>query len=418
MISPDRTVASATSTAASGAQVMGDQSVDFQTSQNGVPMRVAVLGSTGSIGKNTLEVIAASHGRFEVHLLCGHRSIDVLVEQAHIYRPRWVVVTDPKAAAAIGSGTFPEGTELVIGPERLEELLAAPEVDRVVSAIVGAAGLRSTWSALAAGKTVALANKETLVTAGPLVTQLAARSGGVIIPVDSEHSAIHQALRSGRRNEVQQVVLTASGGPFRNHSKAQLTDVQPEEALKHPTWSMGPKITIDSATMMNKALEIIEARWLFDLQADQLGVVVHPQSIIHSFVEFVDGSVIAQLGPPDMKLPIQYALAYPERYDGPAQRLDFSVAQRLEFSPPDLERFPAVRLGYDVAARGGTAGVVLNAANEEAVQAFLRGVVKFQQIAELCERAVEEHPFLGDPTLEDILRLDVWARKEVQTWMC
>ena len=418
MISPDRTVASATSTAASGAQVMADQSVDFQTSQNGVPLRVAVLGSTGSIGKNTLEVIAASHGRFEVHLLCGHRSIDVLVEQAHIYRPRWVVVTDPKAAAAIGSGTFPEGTELVIGPERLEELLAAPEVDRVVSAIVGAAGLRSTWSALAAGKTVALANKETLVTAGPLVTQLAARSGGVIIPVDSEHSAIHQALRSGRRHEVQQVVLTASGGPFRNHSKAQLTDVQPEEALKHPTWSMGPKITIDSATMMNKALEIIEARWLFDLQADQLGVVVHPQSIIHSFVEFVDGSVIAQLGPPDMKLPIQYALAYPERYDGPAQRLDFSVAQRLEFSPPDLERFPAVRLGYDVAARGGTAGVVLNAANEEAVQAFLRGVVKFQQIAELCERAVEEHPFLGDPTLEDILRLDVWARKEVQTWMC
>lgn len=288
----------------------------------------------------------------------------------------------------------------------------------MVSAIVGAAGLRSTWSALAAGKTVALANKETLVTAGPLVTQLAARSGGVIVPVDSEHSAIHQALRSGRRHEVQRVVLTASGGPFRNHSKEQLADVQPKEALKHPTWSMGPKITIDSATMMNKALEIIEARWLFDLQADQLGVVVHPQSIIHSFVEFVDGSVIAQLGPPDMKLPIQYALAYPERYDGPAQRLDFSVAQRLEFSPPDLERFPAVRLGYDVAARGGTAGVVLNAANEEAVQAFLRGVVKFQQIAELCERAVEEHPFLGDPTLEDILRLDVWARKEVQTWMC
>ena len=418
MISPDRTVASATSTAASGAQVMRDQSADFQRSQNSVPLRVAVLGSTGSIGKNTLEVIAASDGRFEVHLLCGHRSVDVLVEQAHIHRPRWVVVTDPKAAAAIGSGVFPEGTELVIGPERLEELLAGPEVDRVVSAIVGAAGLRSTWSALAAGKTVALANKETLVTAGPLVTQLAARSGGVIIPVDSEHSAIHQALRSGRRNEVQQVVLTASGGPFRNHSKAQLADVRPEEALKHPTWSMGPKITIDSATMMNKALEIIEARWLFDLQADQLGVVVHPQSIIHSFVEFVDGSVIAQLGPPDMKLPIQYALAYPERYDGPAQRLDFSVAQRLEFSPPDLERFPAVRLGYDVAARGGTAGVVLNAANEEAVQAFLRGVVKFQQIAELCERAVEEHPFLGDPTLEDILRLDVWARKEVQTWMC
>ena len=415
---PDRTVASATSMAVSGAEVMSDQSVDVQKSSDAVPLRVAVLGSTGSIGKNTLEVIAASEGRFKVHLLCGHRSVDVLVEQAHACRPRWVVVTDSTAAESLGPGALPEGTELVVGPERLEELLGAPEVDRVVSAIVGAAGLRSTWSALAAGKTVALANKETLVTAGPLVTQLAARSGGTIVPVDSEHSAIHQALRSGRRQELRRVVLTASGGPFRTHTKEQISEVTPEQALKHPTWSMGPKITIDSATMMNKALELIEARWLFDLRAEQLGVVVHPQSIIHSFVEFVDGSVIAQLGPPDMKLPIQYALAYPERYDGPARRFDFSAAQQLELSPPDLERFPAVRLGYDVAARGGTAGVVLNAVNEEAVQAFLKGVVKFPQITELCERAVSEHPFIGDPTLEDILRLDAWARKEVQTWMC
>ncbi|MEO2000205.1 MAG: 1-deoxy-D-xylulose-5-phosphate reductoisomerase [Pirellulales bacterium] len=397
---------------------MSDPSFDLQMSSDAVPLRVAVLGSTGSIGKNTLEVIAASEGRFKVHLLCGHRSIDVLVSQAHACRPRWVVVTDSMAAEALGPGSLPEGTELVVGPERLEELLVAPEVDRVVSAIVGAAGLRSTWSALAAGKTVALANKETLVTAGPLVTQLAARSGATIVPVDSEHSAIHQALRSGRRHELRRVVLTASGGPFRTRTKEQIAEVTPEQALKHPTWSMGPKITIDSATMMNKALELIEARWLFDLQADQLGVVVHPQSIIHSFVEFVDGSVIAQLGPPDMKLPIQYALAYPERYDGPARRFDFSAAQQLELSPPDLERFPAVRLGYDVAARGGTAGVVLNAVNEEAVQAFLKGVVKFPQITELCERAVSEHPFIGDPTLEDILRLDAWARKEVQTWMC
>jgi len=415
---PDRTVASATSMAASGADVMSDPSFDLQMSSDAVPLRVAVLGSTGSIGKNTLEVIAASEGRFKVHLLCGHRSIDVLVSQAHACRPRWVVVTDSMAAEALGPGSLPEGTELVVGPERLEELLVAPEVERVVSAIVGAAGLRSTWSALAAGKTVALANKETLVTAGPLVTQLAARSGATIVPVDSEHSAIHQALRSGRRHELRRVVLTASGGPFRTRTKEQIAEVTPEQALKHPTWSMGPKITIDSATMMNKALELIEARWLFDLQADQLGVVVHPQSIIHSFVEFVDGSVIAQLGPPDMKLPIQYALAYPERYDGPARRFDFSAAQQLELSPPDLERFPAVRLGYDVAARGGTAGVVLNAVNEEAVQAFLKGVVKFPQITELCERAVSEHPFIGDPTLEDILRLDAWARKEVQTWMC
>ena len=415
---PDRTVASATSTAVSGEAVRSEHAADHQMSIDSAPLRVAVLGSTGSIGKNTLEVIAASEGRFKVHLLCGHRSIDVLVEQAQACRPRWVVVTDSAAAASLGSGALPKGTELVVGPERLEELLTGPEIDRVVSAIVGAAGLRSTWSALAAGKTVALANKETLVTAGPLVTQLAARSGATIVPVDSEHSAIHQALRSGRRQELQRVVLTASGGPFRTHTKEQIAEVTPEQALKHPTWSMGPKITIDSATMMNKALELIEARWLFDLRADQLGVVVHPQSIIHSFVEFVDGSVIAQIGPPDMKLPIQYALAYPERYDGPARRFDFGVAQQLELIPPDLERFPAVRLGYDVAARGGTAGVVLNAVNEEAVQAFLNGVVRFPQIAELCERAVSEHPFIGDPTLEDILRLDAWARKEVKTWMC
>jgi len=415
---PDRTVASATSIAVSGEEVRSEHAADHQMSLDSAPLRVAVLGSTGSIGKNTLEVIAASEGRFKVHLLCGHRSIDVLVEQAQACRPRWVVVTDSAAAASLGSGALPKGTELVVGPERLEELLTGPEVDRVVSAIVGAAGLRSTWSALAAGKTVALANKETLVTAGPLVTQLAARSGATIVPVDSEHSAIHQALRSGHRQELQRVVLTASGGPFRTHTKEQIAEVTPEQALKHPTWSMGPKITIDSATMMNKALELIEARWLFDLRADQLGVVVHPQSIIHSFVEFVDGSVIAQIGPPDMKLPIQYALAYPERYDGPARRFDFGVAQQLELSPPDLERFPAVRLGYDVAARGGTAGVVLNAVNEEAVQAFLNGVVRFPQIAELCERAVSEHPFIGDPTLEDILRLDAWARKEVKTWMC
>ena len=415
---PDRTVASATSIAVSGEAVRSEHAADDQLSIDSAPLRVAVLGSTGSIGKNTLEVIAASEGRFKVHLLCGHRSIDVLVEQAQACRPRWVVVTDSAAAASLGAGALPKGTELVVGPERLEELLTGPEIDRVVSAIVGAAGLRSTWSALAAGKTVALANKETLVTAGPLVTQLAARSGATIVPVDSEHSAIHQALRSGRRQELQRVVLTASGGPFRTHTKEQIAEVTPEQALKHPTWSMGPKITIDSATMMNKALELIEARWLFDLRADQLGVVVHPQSIIHSFVEFVDGSVIAQIGPPDMKLPIQYALAYPERYDGPARRFDFGVAQQLELSPPDLERFPAVRLGYDVAARGGTAGVVLNAVNEEAVQAFLNGVVRFPQIAELCERAVSEHPFIGDPTLEDILRLDAWARKEVKTWMC
>jgi len=381
------------------------------------PRRVAVLGSTGSIGRSTLEVIAGSAGRFTPHLLCGHRSVGPLLEQAAACRPRWLVVTDPTAAASIGAMALPPGTELVVGSERLAELVASSEVDLVVSAIVGAAGLASTWAAVAAGKTVALANKETLVMAGPLVMRLAAETGGQILPVDSEHSAIHQALRSGRHEEVRRVVLTASGGPFRTRSRASLADVSREEALNHPTWSMGPKITIDSATMMNKALELIEARWLFDLPGEKLGVVVHPQSIVHSFVEYADGSVIAQLGPPDMKLPIQYALAYPERYAGPARRFDFGATQQLSFEPPDVERFPAVRLGHEVAARGGTAGAVLNAANEEAVQAFLDGAVRFPQIAELCERAVAEHPFQADPSLDDILGLDAWTRKEVRTWM-
>ncbi len=381
------------------------------------PRRVAILGSTGSIGRSTLEVIAASAGRFAATLLCGHRSVGPLLEQAEACRPRWLVVTDPAAAGSIGPAALPAGTELVVGSERLAELVASSEIDQVVSAIVGAAGLASTWAAVAAGKPVALANKETLVMAGPLVMRLAAQTGGVVLPVDSEHSAIHQALRSGRRSEVRRVVLTASGGPFRTHSHESLAEVTPAEALNHPTWSMGPKITIDSATMMNKALELIEARWLFDLPAEQLGVVVHPQSIVHSLVEYVDGSVIAQLGPPDMKLPIQYALAYPERYAGPARRFDFTASQQLSFEPPDLNRFPAVRLGHEAAARGGTAGAVLNAANEEAVQAFLDGAVRFPQITELCERAVAEHPFQADPSLDDILGLDAWARKEVRTWM-
>ena len=423
MMAPDRTATPAGSGLPHVAPSAGTQEAtplahSRLNADRAVPLQVAVLGSTGSIGQSTLEVIATSEGRFAVHLLCGHRSVGRLLEQAQAFRPRWLVVTDPEAAATIGSGVLPAGTELAVGPDRLAELVAVPEVDRVVSAIVGAAGLQSTWAAVAAGKTVALANKETLVMAGPLVMQLAARTGGAVVPVDSEHSAIHQALRSGRRDEVHRVILTASGGPFRTRSRESLAAVTREEALNHPTWSMGPKITIDSATMMNKALELIEARWLFDLPVDQLGVVVHPQSIVHSLVEYVDGSVIAQLGPPDMKLPIQYALAYPERYAGPARRFDFTSRHQLEFEPPDLDRFPAVRLGHEAAARGGTAGAVLNAANEEAVQAFLDGRLQFPQIAILCERAMAEHPFEPEPTLDDILRLDAWARKEVRTWMC
>jgi 1-deoxy-D-xylulose-5-phosphate reductoisomerase len=381
-------------------------------------LRVAVLGSTGSIGRSTIDVIAASRGRLVPHLLAAWRSTAALLEQARRLRPRWVVVGDPIAAAAITAGDLPTGTGLAVGPERLDELVTDPAIDRVVSAIVGAAGLRSTWAAIEAGKTVALANKETLVMAGPLVMRRAAETGARIIPVDSEHSAIHQALACGRPAEVERLVLTASGGPFRTRSRDSLAGVTPEEALRHPTWSMGPKITIDSATMMNKALELIEARWLFGLPASRLAVVVHPQSIVHSLVEFVDGAVIAQLGPPDMRLPIQYALLFPERVAGPAKRLDFAATMRLDFEPPDLERFPAVRLGHEAAARGGTAGAVLNAANEEAVRGFLEGAVRFTDIAEICGRVLAEHPFQDNPTLDDVCRLDAWARQEVGKWAC
>ncbi len=381
------------------------------------PFNVAVLGSTGSVGTSTLEVIAGSAGRFACHLLAANRSVGPLLEQARRFRPAWVVVVDEAAAGALSLGDIPPGTRLAVGAAALDELVAAPEVDRVVSAIVGAAGLRSTWAALDAGKTVALANKETLVTAGPLVMRLAARRGAALLPVDSEHAAIHQALRAGRPGEVRRLILTASGGPFRGLSAAALAAVTPAEALRHPTWSRGPKITIDSATMMNKALELIEARWLFDMPAEKLEVVVHPQSVVHSLVEFVDGSLVAQLGPPDMKMPIQYALAFPERFPGPARRLDFAEPLALHFEPPDPERFPAVRLGQEAAARGGTSGAVLNAANEEAVRAFLGGRIRFTDIATFCGRLLREHPFQPDPTLDDILRLDAWARQEVAAWM-
>ena len=377
---------------------------------------MAVLGSTGSIGTSTLEVIASSAGRFEPWLLAAWRSVDKILEQAHRLRPSWVAVVDPAAARDIGSGALPAGTRLAVGPQALADLVADPAVDRVVSAIVGAAGLHSTWAALEAGKTVALANKESLVMAGPLVTRLAARCGGAILPVDSEHSAIHQALSAGRPGEVARIILTASGGPFRTRPRESLAGVTPDEALRHPTWSMGPKITIDSATMMNKALELIEARWLFGVPAEKLDVLVHPQSIVHSLVEFVDGSVIAQMSPPDMRLPIQYALSYPRRMPGPARRLDVARSFTLEFEPPDPDRFPALRLGHQAAARGGTAGAVLNAANEEAVGRFLAGSLPFTAIADVCGGLLDAHPFQTDPTLDDVLRLDAWARQEVRAW--
>lgn len=377
---------------------------------------IAILGSTGSIGRSTLDVVAASEGRFRVVGLTAHRRVTELIEQAQRYQPQWVVITDPEAAAALDRARLPPTTQLYTSLDDLTRCVAAPEIDAVVAAVVGAAGLTGTWAALTAGKRVALANKETLVMAGPLVTELAARSGSPLLPVDSEHSAVFQALQAGRREEVERVVLTASGGPFRRHTAEQLEQVSVADALAHPTWKMGPKITVDSASMMNKSLEVIEARWLFDLPPQQIGVVVHPQSVVHSFVEYRDGSVLAQLSPPDMRLPIQYALTYPERWPSPATKLDWKVARTWEFEAPDERRFPALPLGYEVASAGGTAGAVLNAANEAAVEAFLEGRIRFTQIVPACRAVLAQHDFDSRPTLDRLLALDAWARKEVDRW--
>jgi 1-deoxy-D-xylulose-5-phosphate reductoisomerase len=379
--------------------------------------KIVVLGSTGSIGRSTLDVAAASGGYLRIIGLSAHRNCELLLVQAQQHRPRWIVVTDAEAAAAFDWSGLPAETERLTGTESLVRMASAAEVDVVVASIVGSAGLAGAWAAVESGKTLALANKETLVMAGAAVMQAAARSGTRILPVDSEHSAVFQALQAGRREDLKRIVLTASGGPFREETREQMERVTVEQALAHPTWDMGPKITIDSATMMNKALEIIEARWLFDLSSDQIDVVVHPQSVVHSFVEFQDGSMIAQLSPPDMKLPIQYALTYPHRCPSPAAKLDWREALQLDFFPPDEQRFPALRVGREVAERGGTAGAVLNAANEAAVRAFLDRRLRFTKIVPACEAILNHHDFEPSPSLERLWELDAWARKEIDTWI-
>lgn len=378
---------------------------------------VVVLGSTGSIGTSCLDVIAHLPTRLRGVGLSAHSRVDVLLEQARRIRPRWITITDADAARGFHRNDLDGQTELLVGEKGIAQMVSDADVDVVVTAIVGSAGLAGTWAALEAGKTVAVANKETLVMAGPLVMELACRRGARVVPVDSEHSAIFQALQCGRPEEVERVVLTASGGPFRGRKAAELADVTAADALRHPTWRMGPKITVDSATLMNKALEVIEARWLFGLRPEQIEVILHPESVIHSFVEFKDGSVVAQLSPPDMRLPIQYALTYPERVSGPARRLPWRELGAWHFEQPDMDTFPALQLGYEVARRGGTCGAVLNAANEAAVGHFLAGALRFLDIPRVCRDVLDRHDYNPRPTLAELHAADGRARQEVARWI-
>lgn len=380
------------------------------------PRRVVVLGSTGSVGTSTLDVVRHLPERLEIAGLAAHSKWEQLADQCRKFKPRFAVICCRDAFKRADPKFFPKETELLCGEDGVARMVADAGTDVVVSAVVGAAGLAGTWAALEAGKTVALANKETLVVAGPLVTELAAKRGAKLLPVDSEHSAIFQALTGHTSADVTRVVLTASGGPFRGKRAAELEAVTPEQALKHPTWQMGPKITIDSATLMNKALEVIEARWLFGLTAEQIDVIVHPESIVHSFVEFNDGSVLAQLSPPDMKLPIQLALLHPERVSGPTKRLDWQKLSVLNFEQPDRETFAALELGFEVVRKGGTCGAVLNAANEAAVGRFLAGEMAFLDIARCCRAVLSSHDYETRPAIERLMALDAWARQEVARW--
>ena len=373
------------------------------------PRNIAILGSTGSIGRSTLDVVAQFPDRFRVTYLTAQRNVEALRLQIERFRPRAVVLgeaSDASALRALTDGT----TEVLSGSEGLHEVVSRQDVDLVVSALVGFAGLVPTLQAIEAGKDIALANKESLVVAGALVMREAARHGVRLLPVDSEHSAILQCLQGEDHRSVERLILTASGGPFRSWDAPRLATVRPEDALAHPTWTMGRKITVDSATLMNKGLEVIEAHWLFGLPGEAIQVVIHPQSIIHSLVQFADGSVKAQLGLPDMKLPIQYALTYPERPAAPHPRLDLAALGQMSFEAPDLERFPCLALAYQALRAGGSAPAVMNAANEVAVGLFLEGKISFSMIAELVEEALTHHTVVPDPSLEDLLDLDTETR--------
>ena len=375
--------------------------------------RIAILGSTGSIGRNALAVVDAHPDRLQVVALAAGQNVDLLVEQSQKYRPAVVAAGSVEARETLVSRLGSDGPRVLPpGREGLVEAATHPDVDVVLCASSGTAGLEAALAGIGAGKDIALANKEVLVMAGAMMIEAAHRRGVSLLPVDSEHNAIHQCLHRRRRDEVRRLILTASGGPFRTLDVDALARVTPEDALRHPTWQMGRKITIDSATLMNKGLEVIEARWLFGVPARQIDVVIHPQSIVHSLVELRDGSVIAQLSVTDMRLPIQYAFSYPDRWDGALPSLDLGALGALEFTLPDFSRFPCLRLAYAALEHGGGWPIVLNAANEVAVEAFLASRIGFADIPRTIERALDaaDHSSAAPTTLAEVRQIDGWAR--------
>lgn len=375
--------------------------------------RISVFGSTGSIGTNTLDVVARNHETFEIRYLTTYRNVPLLFEQAEKFKPQAVAIIDESKVGSFNSRFKELGIEVLTGFEGLLEISKKEDVDIVVNALVGAVGLKPTMNAIQKGRRVALANKETLVIGGHLVMAKAKACGAEVIPIDSEHSAILQCIVGERDSDIRRIVLTASGGPFRNKKKEEFKDITVAEALNHPNWSMGNKITIDSATLMNKGLEVIEAFWLFNLKPEEIDVVVHPQSIIHSFVEFNDGSLKAQLGLPDMRIPIQYALTFPVRMPGDFPRLNFNELHKLTFEQPDVEKFRSLKLAFDVLREGGSAPVILNAANEEAVDLFLNKKINFAQIPVIVEDALANCNLKNYDSVEDLMSCDKTAREFV-----
>ena len=373
--------------------------------------RIALLGSTGSIGTQALDVVTAHPDAFSVSVLTAQNNADLLIEQAAQFRPSVVVIGDEKLLPKVDLALSPLGIKVYAGEEALASVVESDEVDMVLTALVGYPGLRPTMRAIGAGKDIALANKETLVVAGELITALAKKNKVAILPVDSEHSAIFQCLVGEEQNPIEKIILTASGGPFRGKDRAFLAHVTKAQALKHPNWTMGAKITIDSATLMNKGLEVIEAKWLFGLTAEQIDVVVHPQSIIHSMVQFEDGSIKAQMGLPDMRLPIQYALGYPQRLRADFPRFDFTQYPSLTFEKPDTDTFRSLALAFAALAKGGNLPCVVNAANEVAVAAFLNDEIGFLEIAEIIENCAAKVFFVKNPDYADYVASDTEARR-------